>query len=158
MDYFLIVIGFVLMIGGIIGCLLPVIPGPPLSFVALLVLQLTRWGAFSTKFLIIMAVLAIGVTIIDYLVPAWGTKKFGGSKYGTWGALIGMLIGLFFGPLAVITFPFVGAFVGELINGKDKNNALHAALGSFIGIIAGTLMKFVVSGLMTYYFVAELFF
>lgn len=156
MDYLLIAIAIVLLFVGIIGCFVPVIPGPPFSFFSLLLLQFTRWGHFSTSFLVIMALLAVAVVVLDYLVPAWGTKKFGGTKRGTWGATIGVFVGMFFGPICIVLFPFIGAFIGEYTGDAKSDQALHAAFGSFIGILTGIVLKLMVSGVMAYYFVAEL--
>ncbi len=156
MDYIFLVFGSSLILLGLIGCVLPVLPGPPLSFLALIMLQITRWGDFSTTFLIIMALLAIVVTALDYIVPAWGTKKFGGSKRGTWGATIGLVIGMFCGPACIIFFPFVGAFIGEYTGTQQTDQALQAAVGSFIGILTGIILKLIISGLITYYFIIEL--
>ena len=84
-DYLLLISGIFLMILGIIGCLVPVLPGPPFSFIGLILLHLSRFGQFETSTLIILGAMAVVVTILDYIVPIWGTKKFGGTKYGTRG-------------------------------------------------------------------------
>ncbi len=97
MDIILIIIGISLLLAGFVGCVLPVLPGPPLSFLALLMLQITRWGDFSSSFLWFSALAAIVVTILDYVVPVWGTTRFGGTRAGIWGASIGLVVGLFFG-------------------------------------------------------------
>lgn len=157
MDYFLIGLGILFLILGILGGVLPVLPGPPLSYVALLLLHFTDKYQFSSKFLIIWAVATIVVYLLDYIIPAWGTKKFGGSKRGVWGSMIGLLIGLFlFPPFGIIIGPFAGAVIGEITGGKDNKTALKAGLGSFIGFLAGTMLKLIVSGMMVWYFVAEL--
>ena len=99
-DYILLILGIILMILGIIGCLVPVLPGPPLSFLGLILLHLLTVRSFlQVQLLITLGVIAVVVTILDYIVPVWGTKKFGGSKYGTRGATVGLIIGLFLGPL-----------------------------------------------------------
>ncbi len=82
------------------------------------------------------------ITVLDYVIPSVGTKKLGGSKYGVWGSTIGIIVGLFFGPLGIILGPAVGAFIGELIYQKQADVALKAALGSFVGFLAGTILKF----------------
>ena len=157
MDYFLIGLGILFLILGILGGVLPVLPGPPLSYVALLLLHFTDKYQFSSKFLIIWAVATIVVYLLDYIIPAWGTKKFGGSKRGVWGSMIGLLIGLFlFPPFGIIIGPFAGAVIGEITGGKANKTALKAGLGSFIGFLAGTMLKLIVSGMMAWYFVAEL--
>lgn len=157
MDYVLIGLGIVFMISGILGCVLPVIPGPPLSYLGLLLLHFTEKYQFSPRFLIIWAVITGVVYALDYIIPAWGTKKFGGSKRGVWGSIIGLVIGLFFfPPFGIIIGPFVGAVVGELTVGKDSNAALKSGFGSFLGFLLGTLLKLIASGMMTWYFFREM--
>lgn len=158
MDYFLLVLSILLIITGILGCVLPVLPGPPFSFLGLLLLHFTKFADFTVTFLIITAVLAIIVTVLDYIVPIWGTKKFGGSKAGQWGATIGMIIGmLFLGPLGLILGPLVGAIIGELINGTESRQALRAGFGAFIGFLLGVGLKLAASLYMTYHYVKAFF-
>jgi len=156
-DWLLAILGIVLILAGIAGCILPVIPGPPLSWAGLLLLHWTRFAQFSAAFLIVMACLAIAVTVLDYLIPVWGTKKFGGSKAGMWGATIGIFAGIFFfPPVGIIVGPFIGAVLGEIIAGKESGPALKAGLGSFIGFLLSTGLKLGVSLTMAYYFFREL--
>jgi hypothetical protein len=155
-DYILLILGIFFMVAGIIGCLVPVLPGPPLSFLGLLFLHFTRFGHFSNPTLIILGVLAVVVTILDYIVPVWGTKRFGGSKYGTRGALIGLITGFFLGPLGIIIGPLIGAFIGEMIFKDDMNYALKAGFGSLIGFLMGIGLKLAASAIMTFYFVKEM--
>jgi len=155
MDIFLIISGSLLMILGIAGCLLPVLPGPPLSYLGLLAIHLTSKIDFSSKFLISWGIIVILVSILDYVIPIWGTKFFGGSKYGVWGSMVGLLAGLFIPPIGIIVGPFIGAVAGEMLAG-NKQNALKAGFGSFIGFIAGTVVKMLVSLIMLYYFIAAL--
>lgn len=137
--------GFCLMIIGILGSFLPVLPGPPISWVGLLLLYLTKGIELNYWALGITLFIALIIVIIDYIIPAQGTKRFGGSKYGIWGTNIGLVIGLFFPPIGFIIGAFVGAFIGELIyDSKDQNRALKAATGSFLGFLAGTFIKLVV--------------
>ena len=143
------------MILGIAGCLLPVLPGPPLSYLGLLAIHLTSKIDFSSKFLISWGIIVILVSILDYVIPIWGTKFFGGSKYGVWGSMVGLLAGLFIPPIGIIVGPFIGAVAGEMLAG-NKQNALKAGFGSFIGFIAGTVVKMLVSLIMLYYFIAAL--
>lgn len=146
MDYLLLILGFVCMVIGILGSFLPVLPGPPISWVGLLLLYFTEAVEMNYWVLGITLFVAVVVAILDYVIPAKGTKRFGGSSYGVWGTNIGLVVGIFAPvPLGFIIGPFVGAFVGELIyNAKDHKRALKAATGSFIGFLASTFMKFVV--------------
>ncbi len=155
-DYILLTFSIILMILGIIGCLVPVLPGPPLNFVGLIMLQITRFGDFSSRLLIVMGIIAVVVTILDYVVPIWGTRKFGGSKYGMRGATVGLIVGLFLGPAGIIIGPFVGAFVGEMIFRDDFRYALKGSFGSLLGFLTGIGLKLAASFLMTFYFVKEL--
>ena len=143
------------MILGIAGCLLPILPGPPLSYLGLIAIHLTSKIDFSSKFLISWGIIVIVVSILDYVIPIWGTKLFGGSKYGVWGSMVGLLAGLFIPPIGIIIGPFIGAVAGEMLAG-NKQNALKAGFGSFIGFIAGTVVKMLVSLIMLYYFIAAL--
>ena len=143
------------MILGIIGCLVPVLPGPPFSFIGLILLHLSRFGQFSNTTLIILGAIAVVITILDFIVPLWGTRKFGGSKYGTRGATVGLIIGLFLGPLGMILGPVFGAFVGEMIFKDDINYAVKAGFGSLVGFLTGIGLKLAASLIMTFYFVKE---
>ena len=156
MDYLLLAIAIILMIVGIAGCLLPVLPGPPLSYLGLVVLHFSRFADISRNLFIILAIVAVVVTVIDYIVPIWGTRRFGGSKYGMRGATVGLIIGLFLGPFGIIIGPFIGAVVGELIFKDDVKYALKAGFGSLLGFLTGVGLKLAASLLMTFYFVKAL--
>jgi len=155
-DIILAILGFCFLFGGLLGCILPVIPGPPLSYIALLLLQATRFAGFSVQFLLITALITVIVTVVDYILPVWGTRKWGGSRAGTVGAMIGLLLGLFFAPVGIIVGPFAGAVVGELIAGRDTSVALRSGFGSLMGFIMGAVMKLTVCVVFTYYFFKEL--
>jgi len=156
-DLLLTAGGALLMIVGLVGCVLPVIPGPPLSFIGLLLLHYTRYADFSFEFLLMFGCIAVIVTILDYIVPIWGTKKFGGSRTGMWGAAIGLVLGLIFlPPLGVIIGPFAGAVIGEALTGKKTEKAFRAGLGSLLGLMMGIGLKLAASIAMTFYFIKEL--
>ena len=154
-DYILLILGVLLMIIGIIGCLAPILPGPPISFLGLILLHLSRFGHFSTSALITFGTISVVVTILDYFVPIWGTKRFGGSKYGMRGATVGLIVGLFLGPLGIIIGPLLGAFIGEMIFKDDLNYALKAGFGSLLGFLSGIGLKLAASLIMTFYFIRE---
>ena len=158
MDFVLIALGILFILGGIAGAILPILPGPPLSYVGLLFLHFTSKYQFSTEFLIIWGIITVVVYLLDYIIPAWGTKKFGGSKRGVWGSILGLLAGIFFfPPLGIIIGPFVGAVLGELSGGKESKAALRSGFGSFLGFLMGTILKLIVSGMMGWYFFVKLF-
>ncbi|MFW6140258.1 MAG: DUF456 domain-containing protein [Acidobacteriota bacterium] len=154
----LIVIGFIFLIIGIVGCILPGMAGPPFSFLALILLSIAKkWEAFSIKFLLIMAGITLVVMALDYVMPAAGAKKFGSSRAGFWGAMIGMIVGLVYAPpLGMIIGAFLGAFIAEYTAGKPGIEALRAGWGVFIGVMVAMVSKLVASGIMTFYFIKAL--
>ena len=155
-DYILLILGIIFMVIGIIGCLVPALPGPPISFLGLLFLHLSKFGQFTTPTLIILGSIAVVVTVLDYIVPLWGTKKFGGSKYGTKGATVGLIVGFFIGHLGIILGPLIGAFVGEMIFKDDVSYAFKAGFGSLLGFLTSIGLKLAASLVMTFYFIKEL--
>tara|TARA_R110002072_G_scaffold7503_2_gene40988 strand:- start:784296 stop:784799 length:504 start_codon:yes stop_codon:yes gene_type:complete len=166
MDILLICIGLILMLAGIAGSILPVLPGVPVSWLGLLCLYLTPSLPFDWVFIIITGIVAIGLYILDYVIPAMGTKRFGGSKAGAWGTTIGLIVGILAPiPFGILIGPFLGALIGELVfNQTEGKLAVKAAFGSFIGFLASTFMKFfatlVYLGLFIYKFITnwDLFF
>lgn len=141
MDIFIIIIALLLSIGGIIGCFLPILPGPPLSYASLLLIHFTGVTHFSTAQLITWLIVVIVLQIADYLTPILGSKYSGGTEFGNRGCMAGMLLGLFFMPWGLILGPFIGAVAGELLGGSDFPHAIRAGIGSLIGFILGTLLK-----------------
>ena len=153
MEWIWITLGIILTIAGLVGCILPLIPGPPLVYAALMIAQYTQDKPFTNRFMVVWLVLVFVVVLLDYYVPIWGTKKFGGSKSGIWGSTIGLIVGLFFfPPFGIVAGPFIGAVVGELLNGKDMQIALRSGLGSFLGFITGVIMKLAVSLFLGFHF------
>jgi uncharacterized protein YqgC (DUF456 family) len=147
MDVFLLIAGFLMVLLGIIGSFLPVLPGPLTGWLGLLMLQFTSVIPINYMFLGITLGIAILVWALDYIIPALGTKRFGGSTYGIYGTTIGLLIGLFSPiPFGVLIGAFLGAFIGELLfDSKDTNSAIKASFGSLIGILASATIKFTVA-------------
>ncbi|WP_452222299.1 DUF456 domain-containing protein [Lacinutrix salivirga] len=155
MDIFLACIGLLFMFLGLAGSILPVLPGPPLSWVGLLLLYLTNAVPNNWWFLGITFGIAMLVFALDYIIPAIGTKKFGGSKLGMIGTTVGLIVGLIAPiPAGIIIGPFFGALIGELINEADSKTAIKAAFGSFLGFITGTFMKFIVAIVYFGFFIA----
>jgi len=144
MDTILVILGLICCIVGIFGSFLPILPGPALSWIGILLLYLTHKVTTNYWVLGVTLLLTLVISILDYVIPVKGTKRFGGTKYGIWGTNIGLVVGLFFPPFGFILGPFVGAFIGEyMTNSNDKDAAFKAAFGSFIGFLASTFMKFV---------------
>jgi uncharacterized protein YqgC (DUF456 family) len=162
MDIALAVLGAALVLVGFLGSVLPIIPGPPISWAGLLLLKWTAYvdnhGAAYENSLWILLFFVILVTILDYVVPIMGTKRYGGSKRGVWGATIGVVVGLFFGPLGIIIGPFLGAYIGEITTGKREKDALRAAWGSLMGFLLGVGLKLMVCGTILFFFIRYLFF
>ena len=158
MDIALLILGFVLTVIGILGSFLPVLPGPPISWIGLLLLHLTEAVPQNWTFLGITAAVALLVLALDYIIPAMGTKKFGGSKAGMIGTTVGLVVSLVFpilGIFGIIIWPFVGALVGELFNKTDQKTALKAAFGSFMGFLTGTFLKFLVAAIFLGLFISK---
>jgi uncharacterized protein len=146
MDLLLLIIGFTCMILGIFGSFLPVLPGPSISWFGLVLLYFTNAVPINYWILGITFLIMLVVSILDYTIPAQGTKRFGGSSYGIWGTNIGLIVGIFAPiPFGFIIGPFLGAFIGELFyDSKNHQRALKAATGSFLGFLASSFMKFMV--------------
>jgi len=156
LDIILTVFGGISILVGIAGCILPILPGSPLCYIGILLLHFTSRAEFSLRFLIVWAVIVVLVQVLDYYVPLWGTKKFGGSRNGIAGSMIGLVLGIFFiPPWGIILFPFLGAVIGELMGKSNFSLALKAGFGSFVGFLAGTVMKLVVSFILAFFFVKE---
>ncbi len=154
-----IVLGLLLALAGLIGCLLPVVPGPPLSFLALLVLSAAKgWEPFSATFLIVMGCLTAAVAVMDYVIPIKGAQKYGASRYGIWGSMIGMFVGIFFfPPFGMILGAFGGALLGELLAGREGREALRAGWGTFVGTMASTVLKLTFCGVVLFFYVKAMF-
>ena len=153
-EVFVIVIGLVVAVVGLIGCVIPAIPGPPLNFLSLVILEIGIDDAFSSEFFITWGIITVVVTVFDYVLPVWGAKVYKSSKYGIWGSIIGMIAGIiFFPPFGMIAGLFIGAVLGELIAGKEHWEALKVGTVTFVASILMILAKLAVSGIMIYYFV-----
>tara|TARA_B100001287_G_scaffold34073_1_gene24205 strand:- start:3076 stop:3567 length:492 start_codon:yes stop_codon:yes gene_type:complete len=146
MDVFLILLASLFLILGIIGSFLPILPGPITSWFGFLILYLSDVTDFSISLLITTFIIALIIWVLDFFIPAIGTKKFGGSKYGVIGTTIGLIIGVISPiPFGILIGPFLGALAGELINKSKSNQAIKAAFGSFLGFLASSFIKFIVS-------------
>ena len=146
MDIFLTLLAGFLLIIGILGSFLPVLPGVPVSWVGLLVFYLAPSVPMNYWFLGITLIVAILIFVLNLVVPAMGTKRFGGSRAGMIGATIGLVVGLIAPiPFGILIGPFIGAFIGEILNKSNSKSALRAAYGSFLGLIASSVMEFLVT-------------
>ena len=158
MDIFYLSLSFLLIIIGVVGCFIPIIPGPITGWFGFLFLNQIEQIKLSTLFLILTFIVAFVIFIIDNIIPLIGAKIFGGSKKGIIGASLGLIIGIIFlGPFGLIIGPFLGALFGELIN--RKNNLFHsfkAAFGTILGLISGIFLKLSVSGTFLMIYIYEL--
>ena len=153
MDIVLLVLGALLIMVGLAGSFLPVIPGPLTSWFGLLSLHNTSKITQDWSFLGWTLAIALFIMVFDYLIPIWGTKAMGGTKAGAVGSTIGLVVGLFFPPFGIIFGPFVGALAGELSKNPNRKIALKAAFGSFLGFLSGVVLKFTVSFVYLLFFV-----
>jgi uncharacterized protein YqgC (DUF456 family) len=158
MEILYVLLGSLLLIVGIIGCFVPVIPGPIIGYLALLVLKFSGEGTIGSTWLWVFGALAVIVSIVDNIIPVYITKRFGGSKAGTIGSFVGLVLGLlFFPPFGFLFGPFLGAFAGELyVQRSDIKAAARAALGSLMGVLAGSLLKLALVLWMAWMFYAAL--
>ena len=146
MDWFWLSLALLFTLVGLIGCFIPIIPGLVLSWLGLFIAYLAGVVDAGIYWVLFLLLITISISLLDFYLPSLLTKRSGGTKYGEYGALIGGILGIFFGPLGVITFPFLGALVGELIkDSKDTSRALRSAWGSFSGFLIGTGLKAMVA-------------
>lgn len=144
MDILLIVFAFLLLVAGIAGCILPMLPGVPLAYAGMLLLHLTDKIHFTTHQLIIWLIVVIVLQVVDYITPLLGSKYSGGTSFGNRGCMAGTLLGMFFMPWGVIVGPFIGAVAGEMLGGQDLSHAIRAGIGTLLGFLVGTLLKVIV--------------
>lgn len=157
MSILFLILGALAVLAGIVGCILPLLPGPPVAWLGLLLLHFSKYAHVSGRLLIITAVITILIILLDYFMPVWATKRFGGTKAGQRGAAIGIIAGFFIGPWGIIIGPLVGAFVGEMIVApKEGNRAVKAAIGSFIGFLMSMGLRLIWCVLLAWWFVRAL--
>lgn len=150
-------LGWLMIAVGVIGCFLPVVPGPPLAYASLfLAWAIGDHTSPSVRLLVVAGAMTAAVVVLDYVVPAMGAKKFDCSRWGTVGCFVGTLVGLFFLPFGVLAGPFLGAMAGELIAGKALGQALKGAVGALLGYVFGIVLKLICCGLLAYWFYVSL--
>ncbi|MDP1776127.1 MAG: DUF456 domain-containing protein [Moraxellaceae bacterium] len=148
----------ILLIAGLAGLVLPVIPGPPLLFAGFLLAAWAEQFQFvGLNTLILLGLLCLFAIILDFVAGALGAKRYGASKAAIWGALIGAVVGIVFGPIGILFGPFVGAVIGELINGRQLQQAGLAGFGASIGMLVGIVAKLVIGILMLALFLSVRF-
>ena len=146
LELFIFIIAGLLIIIGLVGSVLPVLPGVPLSWAGLLALHMTPGIPINYWFLGVTLIIAVVIYLLNLFIPAMGTKKYGGSKKGMIGATIGLIVGMLSPiPFGLIIGTFIGAFLGEIINKSNSKSAIRAAYGSFLGLLASSFMEFLVA-------------
>lgn len=154
MEYVWLTVGWVLVVAGIVGCVVPVLPGPVLSLCAILCLLPTAHAPAAGTLALLGALTAVA-TVLDYVVPAFGAKKFKCSRLGVTGCFVGTVVGLFFFPLGLLLGPFLGAVAGELLAGKSAGKSIYGGVGAFLGFLAGVFLKLAACSLMAIWFCTE---
>ena len=142
MDIILFVSGLILCLIGITGSFVPVIPGPFISWLAILIINLTDAVEFNLNFVLITLSVAVAIGLIDYLIPIIGVKKLGGTKSGQVGTFVGLVLAIIMiGPFGILVGPFIGALIGEMASKKSFSDSLKPAFGSLVGVVAGSMIK-----------------
>lgn len=152
MDVFLSILAVLLGIIGIIGSIIPIIPGVLLSYAGLLCAYFTSDSHINTVTIWIWLAISVVVLLVDYFLPAYITKLFGGSKAAIIGATIGMIIGLFYSAIGLVIGTFLGAVIGEIIHDrKNIGRAFKSGLGAFLSFIVGTGIKLLTTCCIFFY-------
>ncbi|MBS4021915.1 MAG: DUF456 family protein [Dethiobacter sp.] len=159
MGTFALVLAVILFILGMVGTVLPVLPGVLLIYSGMgLYGLLTGFAGLDTMFFILQSMAVVLVFSLDYLAVAAGTRRFGGSRYAAWGAALGTLLGLLlFGPFGLIIGPFLGAVFAEVILGKEPTQAVRIGFGTLLGLLGGTVLKLGIQGLMIAWFFLSIY-
>lgn len=154
MEIIIITAGALFILAGLIGAFLPIVPGLPLSYVGLLMLQLTEHPPFTLRFLVVWALIVLMVQLLEQVGAIAGAKKMGATRYGIWGTVIGAILGfILFPPFGIVFGPILGAYAGELIHKTPSHLALRAAMGAVLGFFVSTLLKVFIALIMAYHFV-----
>lgn len=156
MDTLLIICAGILVVAGLVGSIFPKLPGTPLSYLGLILIHLSTLTEYSIHFFVHWGLIVITVQGLDYLLPRWGTRKFGGSKRGVWGGIIGLLVCFYFGKWGIVAGAVLGSFIGELTGGRKTYNAIHQSIGAFSIFIIGTISQLIVSGWLFHHYFAAL--
>ena len=154
-DIILILTAIILSIVGILGCIVPGLPGPPLNYISMLIIQY-QYQSFSYLTLIVFGILTALILVIDYILPIWFAKKFGATKQGIWGSVIGMVAGMFLTPIGMILGILLGAIIGDLIAGRTTSQASKSGLATFTGTLMSIGLKLMISGTMLVLVVIEI--
>lgn len=156
----IVLIGIIILICiGVLGTIVPFLPGVPLVFISICAYGwYENFSTITPKLIALFAALTVLSIFVNYISATLGAKKFGSSKYGTWGALLGTFIGLFiFPPLGIFIGPWLGAMMGEYIYRKDLNRAFQAGVGAVVGLLSGIVFDLVIALVMAIWFLVKVF-
>ena len=156
MDIVLIILAALFILLGIIGSIVPALPGPPLAYIGMLLMQFSSKVSFSIWFLVGWGIVVLIVLLLDNFLPLWTTKKFGGSKWGVTGSVVGLLVGFFFTPIGIILGTLLGAIIGELLYSRKFHLAFKAGLGAFIGFMLTIGLKLILCFVFLYFYIEQL--
>lgn len=158
MDILIAICAILCGVIGVLGAVLPVLPGPALTFVGMVLAYFNQGDTINERMLWIWGIITIIVSILDYILPGYFSKVFGGTKAGITGATIGVFVGLFLGPIGIILGPFAGAVIGELLHERQNlDKAITVGFGSLISFLVGSGIKLIISGFMLYYIIIDIF-
>lgn len=158
LEIILLILAGLLILASFAGSVLPVLPGPPLAYAGMLTAHFFTYVHFSTLALVMYGIFTAVIVAVDYLIPAYGVKKAGGTKWGSNGSLIGMFLGIWFlPPWGMLLGAFAGAFVGELMAGQSTDAALKSGMATFLAFIAGTVIKLAFCFVVLVHFIIALF-
>lgn len=154
METTALILSIILFIAGLLGTILPILPGAVLIYGGMLLYGfMTKFASLDVNFFLLQALVLVLIFSIDFLASAAGTRRSNGSKQAAWGAVIGTIFGIIsFGPLGIVIGPFLGAVIAELVRGIELNQAIRVGFGTLIGILGGTVLKLCAEILMIVYF------
>ncbi len=154
MSFIALIIALGFFVLGLVGTFLPVFPGVVLIWVGMFLYGLlTGFDELSVGFYVVQGLAAFLVILMDYLAAALGAQKFGGTKLTASLAAVGLIVGVvLFGPPGVIFGPFIGAFIGDLVQKKPPEDAFHSSIGTVVGLLGGALAKFLIEIVMIFWF------
>lgn len=157
MEITLLILAVILALAGVVGSVLPILPGAGLNFIAILILYFLRDGLISIYAIIFFGVLTILAVSIDYMMPAIKAKKIGASKYGLWGLFGGMILGfVVLSFVGMIIGAFLGVIIGELVGGRKMKEAVGSGMASLWGTVFAMVIKLTISVIMTVYLLVKL--
>lgn len=143
------IVAVLLILAGFVGLIAPALPGPPLVYAGVVVIAAAHgFERIGLVTLLVLGAVTVGIVLVDLAATAAGARRFGGTRWGMFGAAVGLVVGLFFGPLGIVLGPLAGAVLGEMAAGRPAADATRAGWGAFLGLVAGALVKFVACGAM----------